>query len=141
MPFHTDTGRLHAYADVPEAIEYGENFIVHREGPEATPYLPNVIVQRNPLRPARGLRHPARRRWTGTSGPSATSRCRGVEVKKTKNPLWEKGYQFYLPDAEDPPPGPLQWTDVDWHMLWDSNFGDPYRLDKRCPASASTSFT
>ena len=39
-PFHTDTGRMHAYADVPEAIEYGENFIVHREGPEATPYLP-----------------------------------------------------------------------------------------------------
>src|SRR3990172_3910898 len=36
-PFHTDTGRLHAYADVPEAIEYGENFIVHREGPEAEP--------------------------------------------------------------------------------------------------------
>ncbi|MEK7782867.1 MAG: molybdopterin-dependent oxidoreductase, partial [Candidatus Binatota bacterium] len=51
-PFHTDTGRLHAYADVPEAIEYGENFIVHREGPEATPYLPNVIVSTNPyIRP------------------------------------------------------------------------------------------
>ena len=28
----------------PEAIEYGENFVVHREGPEATPYLPNVIA-------------------------------------------------------------------------------------------------
>jgi nitrate reductase alpha subunit len=51
-PFHTDTGRLHAYADVPEAIEYGENFIVHREGTEATPYLPNVIVSSNPhIRP------------------------------------------------------------------------------------------
>ncbi|HXV61208.1 MAG TPA: molybdopterin-dependent oxidoreductase, partial [Vicinamibacteria bacterium] len=48
-PFHTDTGRIHAYADVPEAIEYGENFIVHREGPEATPYLPNVIVSTNPF--------------------------------------------------------------------------------------------
>src|SRR5262245_15298095 len=48
-PFHTDTGRMHAYADVPEAIEYGENFIVHREGPAATPYLPNVIVSSNPL--------------------------------------------------------------------------------------------
>ena len=52
-PFYTDTGRLHAYCDDPEAIEYGENFIVHREGPEATPYLPNVIVSSNPLRPAR----------------------------------------------------------------------------------------
>jgi nitrate reductase alpha subunit len=35
-PFWTDTGRLNAYCDIPEAIEYGENFIVHREGPEAT---------------------------------------------------------------------------------------------------------
>ena len=48
QPFHTDTGRMHAYSDIPEAIEYGENFIVHREGPEATPYLPNVIVSTNP---------------------------------------------------------------------------------------------
>ena len=43
-PFYTDTGRMNAYCDIPEAIEYGENFITHREGPEATPYLPNVIV-------------------------------------------------------------------------------------------------
>ena len=49
LPFWTDTGRLNAYCDIPEAIEYGENFIVHREGPEATPYLPNVIVSTNPL--------------------------------------------------------------------------------------------
>ncbi|MBI4368105.1 MAG: molybdopterin-dependent oxidoreductase, partial [Candidatus Omnitrophica bacterium] len=48
QPFYTDHGRLQAYTDVPEAIEYGENFIVHREGPEATPFLPNVIVSSNP---------------------------------------------------------------------------------------------
>src|SRR3990172_3292078 len=48
-PFYTDTGRLNSYCDIPEAIEYGENFIVHREGPEATPYLPNVIITTNPL--------------------------------------------------------------------------------------------
>ncbi|MFN7972611.1 MAG: hypothetical protein U0166_09725 [Acidobacteriota bacterium] len=29
-------------------LEYSENFIVHREGPEAMPYLPNVIVTSNP---------------------------------------------------------------------------------------------
>jgi nitrate reductase alpha subunit len=40
LPFHTDTGRMNSYCDIPEAIEYGENFIVHREGPEATPYSP-----------------------------------------------------------------------------------------------------
>jgi hypothetical protein len=49
LPFWTDTGRLNAYCDIPEAIAHGENFIVHREGPEATPYLPNVIVSSNPL--------------------------------------------------------------------------------------------
>ena len=48
-PFYTDTGRLHSYSDDPTAIDCGENFIVHREGPEATPYLPNVIVSSNPL--------------------------------------------------------------------------------------------
>ncbi|HET7375457.1 MAG TPA: molybdopterin-dependent oxidoreductase, partial [Anaerolineae bacterium] len=44
IPFLTDTGRLNAYTDIPEAIEYGENIISHRESPEATPYLPNAIV-------------------------------------------------------------------------------------------------
>ena len=52
QPFFTDTGRLNAYCDIPEAITNGENFIVHREGPEATMYLPNVIVSSNPyIRP------------------------------------------------------------------------------------------
>ncbi len=94
-PFHTDTGRLHAYADVPEAIEYGENFIVHREGPEATPYLPNVIVSTNPLvRPDDyGISRDGRA--LGRAHRSATSRCRGRRCKTTKNFLWEKGFQFY----------------------------------------------
>ncbi|MFQ5859900.1 MAG: molybdopterin-dependent oxidoreductase, partial [Anaerolineae bacterium] len=30
LPFYTDTGRMNSYCDIPEAIEYGENFIVHR---------------------------------------------------------------------------------------------------------------
>ncbi|MCE7928796.1 MAG: nitrate oxidoreductase subunit alpha [Chloroflexi bacterium CFX7] len=52
LPFYTDTGRLNAYADIPEAIEYGENLIVHREAVEATKYLPNVIVSTSPyIRP------------------------------------------------------------------------------------------
>jgi nitrate reductase / nitrite oxidoreductase, alpha subunit len=49
IPFYTDSGRLSAYCDLPEAIEYGENLIVHREGVEATPYLPNVIVSTSPF--------------------------------------------------------------------------------------------
>jgi nitrate reductase alpha subunit len=131
-PFHTDTGRMHAYSDVPEAIEYGENFIVHREGPEATPFLPNVIVSSNPLvRPddygipldaehwdARTIRN-VKMAWS--------------EVKKTRNFLWEKGFQFYCLTPKTRHRVHSGWSNVDWHMLYDSNFGDPYRLDKRAP--------
>ena len=52
IPFYTPTGRLQAYNDESEIIEYGENFIVHREVRRATQYLPNVIVSTNPyIRP------------------------------------------------------------------------------------------
>ena len=132
-PFHTDTGRLHSYADVPEAIEYGENFIVHREGPEATPYLPNVIVSSNPyVRPddygiplsaehwdARTIRN-VKMPWT--------------RAKQTKNFLWEKGFQFYCLTPKTRHRVHSSWSNVDWHMLYDSNFGDPYRLDRRAPS-------
>jgi nitrate reductase alpha subunit len=49
IPFYTDSGRLAGYCDLPEAIEFGENLIVHREAIEATPYLPNVIVSTSPF--------------------------------------------------------------------------------------------
>ena len=131
-PFHTDTGRMHAYSDIPEAIEYGENFIVHREGPEATPYLPNVIVSANPyvrpddygiplnaqhwdLRTVRNVKMPWRR------------------VKQTRNFLWDKGFRFYCLTPKTRHRVHSGWSNVDWHMLYDSNFGDPYRLDKRAP--------
>ncbi len=132
-PFHTDTGRMHAYSDVPEAIEYGENFIVHREGPEATPYLPNVIVSSNPyIRPEDyGIPQDAEH-WDDRT-------IRNVmlpwsKVKKTKNFLWEKGFQFYCLTPKTRHRVHSGWSNVDWHMLYDSNFGDPYRLDKRAPS-------
>ncbi|MBI3098580.1 MAG: molybdopterin-dependent oxidoreductase [Planctomycetes bacterium] len=131
-PHWTDTGRLNAYCDIPEAIEYGENFIVHREGPEGTPYLPNAIVSSNPyIRPddygipeddldadrrhVRNIKKP----WS--------------EVKGTKNPLWEKGYKFFCITPKTRHRVHSQWSDVDWHQIWDSNYGDPYRMDKRMP--------
>jgi nitrate reductase alpha subunit len=132
-PFHTDTGRLHAYADVPEAIAYGENFIVHREGPEATPYLPNAIVSTNPLvRPedygiARGAEH-----WDERTIRNVRLSWR--ELKETRNFLWEKGYRFYCLTPKTRHRVHSSWSNVDWHMLYDSNFGDPYRLDKRAPS-------
>lgn len=131
-PFHTDTGRLHAYSDVPEAIEYGENFMVHREGPEATPYLPNVIVSTNPyVRPndygipldaehwdARAVRN-IKQSW--------------ADVKRTRNFLWEKGFQFYCLTPKTRHRVHSSWSNVDWHMIYDSSFGDPHRIDRRTP--------
>ncbi|MDO8484264.1 MAG: molybdopterin-dependent oxidoreductase, partial [Candidatus Limnocylindrales bacterium] len=132
VPFFTDTGRLNSYCDIPEALEYGENFIVHREGPEATPYLPNVIVSSNPLvRPEdygipedamdadeRTVRN-VRRSWS--------------EVRQTKNPLWEAGYALYCLTPKTRHRVHSSWSTSDWTLLWDSNFADPYRADPRSP--------
>jgi nitrate reductase alpha subunit len=131
-PFHTDTGRLHAYADIPEAIEYGENFIVHREGPEATPYLPNVIVSANPfIRPDDYGIPATAQHWDERTVRNI--KLPWSKVKTTKNFLWEKGFQFYCLTPKTRHRVHSGWSNVDWHMLYDSNFGDPYRLDKRAP--------
>jgi len=131
-PFHTDTGRLHAYSDLDEAIEYGENFIVHREATEGTPYLPNVIVSSNPfVRPDDyGISLEAEH-WDDRTVRNV--KMRWDEVKKTANFLWVKGYQFYCLTPKTRHRVHSGWSNVDWHMLYDSNFGDPYRLDKRAP--------
>jgi len=132
-PFFTDTGRLHAYADVPEAIEYGENFIVHREGPEATPYLPNVIVSSNPyVRPEDFGIQLSDEHWDHRTIRNV--KLPWARVKQTKNFLWEKGYQFYCLTPKTRHRVHSSWSNVDWHMLYDSNFGDPYRLDRRAPS-------
>ena len=131
-PFFTDTGRMHAYADVPEAIEYGENFIVHREGPEATPYLPNVIVSSNPLVRPEDYGIPANaEHWDERT--IRNIKMPWSKVKETNNFLWEKGFQFYCLTPKTRHRVHSGWSNVDWHMLMDSNFGDPYRLDKRAP--------
>lgn len=75
-PFFTDCGRLAAYCDIPEAIEYGENIISHREGPEGTPYLPNVIVSSSRfIRPT--ITASPKRRWAGKSAPCVISPSHG----------------------------------------------------------------
>ena len=131
-PFHTDTGRLHAYTDVPEAIEYGENFIVHREGPEATPYLPNVIVSSNPyVRPEDYGIPPDAEHWDERTIRNIKMPWR--KVKQTKNFLWERGFKFYFLTPKTRHRVHSQWSNVDWHMIYDSNFGDPHRIDRRSP--------
>jgi len=130
VPFFTDTGRLNAYCDIPEAIEYGENFIVHREGPEATPYLPNVIVSTNPLvRPEDyGIPLDAMG-WDERTVRNV--KMSWEEVKRTRNPLWEQGFRFYLLTPKQRHSTHSQWAVTDWHFIWSSDFADPYRTDPR----------
>jgi nitrate reductase alpha subunit len=135
IPFYTDSGRLHSYCDIPEAIEYGENLIVHREGVEATPYLPNVIVSTSPfVRPVDyGIPH-------DTTDPDLRQ-VRNVkmswdEAKKTVNPLWQQGYSFFCTTPKSRHSTHSSWSTVDWNWLWSDNFGDPHRTDKRAPGVA-----
>ena len=137
VPFFTDTGRMNAYCDIPEAIQYGENFVVHREGPEATPYMPNVIVSSNPyIRPDNFGITPEMLQSEVLDGDVRTvanNKMSWADVKNTKNPLWEQGFHFYCLTPKTRHRVHSQWSSVDWHAIWDSNFGDPYRRDKRMP--------
>ncbi len=132
LPFWTDTGRMNSYVDIPEAIEYGENFIVHREGPEATPYLPNVIVSTNPLiRPedygiAPDEMDPEMRTVRNIKMPWS-------DVKESTNPLYEEGYRFYFLTPKTRHTTHSGWAVTDWETIWGSNFGDPHRRDIRMP--------
>ena len=135
VPFYTDSGRLHGYCDIPEAIEYGENLVVHREGVEATPYLPNVIVSTSPyVRPVD----------YGIAAETIDPDLRQVhnvkmsweDVKKTVNPLWKQGYSFFCCTPKSRHSTHSSWSTVDWHWIWSDNFGDPHRTDKRAPGVA-----
>jgi nitrate reductase alpha subunit len=135
IPFYTDSGRLHSYCDIPEAIEYGENLIVHREGVEATPYLPNVIVSTSPfIRPVDfGIPR-------DTTDPDLRQ-VRNVkmswdEAMNTVNPLWKQGYSFFCTTPKSRHSTHSSWSTVDWNWIWSDNFGDPHRTDKRAPGVA-----
>lgn len=134
LPFYTDTGRLNAYCDLPEAIEYGENLIVHREAVEATPYLPNVIVSTSPyIRP----------HDYGIAPDDLDAGRRQVrnlkmsweEVKGTVNPLYAQGYIFTCLTPKSRHSVHSSWAVTDWNWIWNSNFGDPYRADLRSPGA------
>jgi nitrate reductase alpha subunit len=132
LPFFTDTGRLNSYCDIPEALEYGENFVVHRESPEATPYLPNVIVSGNPLVRPEDYGIP----WNAIDADLRTVRnvrLTWAAVKETTNPLVEQGYALFCLTPKTRHRVHSSWSTSDWTMLWDSNFADPYRTDPRSP--------
>ncbi len=131
-PFYNKTGRLEFYRDEDEFIEYGENLIVFREPVEATPYLPNVIVATHPAIRPNDYGIPL----TATSADERSVRNVKMpwkEVKKTKNFLWEKGYRFYCLTPKTRHRVHSSWSTADWNLIWDSNYGDPYRMDKRTP--------
>ena len=132
-PFYTDTGRLHAYADVPEAIEYGENFIVHREGGRghALPAQRDRLDQ--PVRPPHDYGIPLDRRRLADLRQVRNVKMPWAEAKNTKNFLWEKGFQFYCLTPKSRHCVHSSWAVTDWNWLWNDNFGDPYRDDKRLP--------
>ncbi len=131
-PFYTPTGRLQAYNDEPEVIEYGENFIVQREGPEATPYLPNVIVSSNDLIRPEDYGIPRDHMGVGER-QVRNIKMPWAMVKKTVNPLWQKGYRFFALTPKSRHTTHSSWVCVDWHLMWNSQFGDPYRMNKRSP--------
>jgi len=137
VPFYTDTGRLNSYVDIPEAIEYGENLVVHREAPEATPFLPNVIVSTSPyIRPKNYGVTPEmlqREVLDADLRAVANNRMGWPEVKKTRNPLWKAGYTFYCMTPKSRHTTHSSWATVDWNWIWSTNFGDPYRMDSRQP--------
>ncbi len=131
-PHWTRSGRLETYRVEPEAIEYGENFISHREGPECTPYLPNAIMTTNPyVRPDDyGIPVTAQHHDDKTV---RNIKLPWSEIKQHANPLWEKGYQFYCVTPKTRHRVHSQWSVNDWVQIYESNFGDPYRMDKRTP--------
>ena len=55
------------------------------------------------------------------------------EVKSTRNFLWERGFSFYCITPKTRHRVHSSWSNVDWHMIYDSNFGDPMRMDRRAP--------
>lgn len=132
IPFYTDTGRMHAYVDIPEAIEYGENMIVHREAVEATRYLPNVIVSTSPY---------VRPKDYGIALDAAEADLRAVRnvkmawpaVKATTNPLWAQGYNFFFLTPKSRHSTHSSWAVTNWNWIWNSNFSDVYREDRRMP--------
>ena len=132
VPFYSPTGRLQAYNDEPEVIEYGENFIVHREGPEATPYLPNVIVTSNPF--IRPEDYGIPRDHMGWDERQVRNvKLPWQEARRTKNPLWEAGYRFLCLTPKSRHFTHSSWQVTDWNFIWGSDFGDPYRMDRRQP--------
>lgn len=132
IPFYTDCGRMAAYCDLPEAIDAGENLIVHREAIEATPYLPNVIVSTSPYIRPRDHGIPPEE-MDADLRSVRNIRMSWAQASKTVNPLWAQGFRFFCSTPKSRHTTHSSWSTVEWHWLWASNFSDTKRRDKRMP--------
>ncbi len=135
VPFYTKSGRLELYRDEDEWISQGENLVVHREPVEATPYQPNVIVvpeQFSAIRPTDYGVTP--------DEPDGDLRCvfnqkwAWEKVRNSENPLTTRqGLNSVFVTCKGRHQVHTSWRACDWNLIWCSNFGDPYRMDKRSP--------
>jgi nitrate reductase alpha subunit len=135
VPFYTKTGRLELYRDEQEWIDQGENLVVHREPVEATPHQPNVIVVSEHFDCIRPKDY-------GVPPDELDGDLRGLfnqkwpwqKVRQSVNPLTEKyGLFAVFVTCKSRHRVHSSWSTVDWNRIWASNFGDPYRVDKRSP--------
>ncbi|MDK1031579.1 MAG: molybdopterin-dependent oxidoreductase, partial [Planctomycetia bacterium] len=135
VPFYTKTGRLELYRDEQEWLDQGENLIVHREPVEATPHQPNVIVIPEDFDAIRPKDY-------GVPADELDGDLRGIfnekwpweKVRDSRNPLAEKyGLFAVFVTCKSRHKVHSSWATVDWNVIWGSNFGDPYRMDKRTP--------
>ncbi len=135
VPFYTKTGRLELYRDEDEWINQGENLIVHREPVEATPYQTNVIVvpgDFDSIRPKDYGISPDE--LDGDARCLFNQKWDWPKVKGSRNPLAKKyGLFAVFVTCKTRHRVHSSWSTVDWNMIWCSNFGDPYRMDKRSP--------
>jgi nitrate reductase alpha subunit len=57
-------------------------------------------------------------------------------VRRTSNPLWQSGFNFYCSTPKSRHTTQSSWSTVDWNTIWSSNFGDPLRMDRRLPSAS-----
>jgi nitrate reductase alpha subunit len=135
VPFYTKTGRLELYRDEDEWLAQGENLIVHREPVEATPYQTNVIVvppEFDAIRPKDYGVKPAE--LDGDLRCIFNGKWAWDRVRQSKNPLSVRyGLNAVFVTCKSRHKVHSSWSTVDWNVVWCSNFGDPYRTDKRSP--------
>ncbi|MCH8062726.1 MAG: molybdopterin-dependent oxidoreductase [Chloroflexi bacterium] len=133
-PFFTRTGRLELYREEDEWIDQGENMIVHREPIEATSYQPRVIVAPKDFVTMRPVDYGIPDSETDGDAKTLYNKVMtSSEMLNTRNPLRDIGLHFKLSTPKPRHRTHSSWGSSDWNAIWASNFGDPYRRDRRMP--------